>query len=268
MEALSPEDLKRAYNCDNYKLAKRIMKSCDDYSEYEVGGAVYVKTKKGDTYVGSGYGALLERYKYIIVHKDGGFLFAKRVLATGKPGVQITCLTIDFPSDSYDIEVDEDFLDSVLLDTDYDPTSNAKTLAKKKEKASRLNSKNRVIFSHPAAAWNYLNNLQKGEILWGAETSFGNQITKYEVTDIEQYVPDPKQQAYRSWRGSESSHAHASHIKEGLLTGIKVILSVIESENKYTSTKTLYFYNITNSDRYRTSSLLYTVKPSKPEDII
>jgi hypothetical protein len=269
MEALSPEDLKRANSCDNYKLAKRIMQSCEDHSEYEVGGAVFIKHKRDNTYAGSGYGALLEKYKYIIVHKDGGFLFAKRILATGKPGVQITCLTIEFPSDSYDLEVDEDFLDSVLLDTDYDPASNAKSLAKKKEKASRINNKNRINFALPIGAWHYLNNLQKGEFLWGAETSFGNQITKYEVSSVEQYVPDPKQQVYRSWKGTESPQAHRSHINENLLTGVRVTLIVAESENKYTNGKTLYFYHITNNDKYRNCSVpLYTVKPTKAEDII
>ena len=269
MEDLSAEDLKRVNSCDNYKLVKRIMKSCEDHSEYEVGGAVFIKHKKGDTYVGSGYGALVEKYKYIIVHKDGGFLFAKRILATGKPGVQITCLTIEFSSDIYDLEVDEDFLDSVLLDTDYDPASNAKNLAKKKEKASRVNSKNRIIFNHAITAFNYLNTLKKGDIIWGAETSFGNQITKYEVNSIEQYILDPNQRGYRGWRGQESAHPHESYIKEGLAIGLKVTLTVVDSENKYTNGTTLYFYSLTNNDKYRSNGkTLYSIKPTKAEDII
>jgi hypothetical protein len=269
MEDLSAEDLKRVNSCDNYKLVKQIMKSCEDYCEYEVGSAVFIKSKNNNTYVGSGGGNLSEKYKYIIVHKDGGFLFAKRVLASGKPGVQITCLTIDFCSNKYELEADEDYIDSVLLDTNYDPTSNAKDLAKKKEKASRVNTKNRIIFNHAITAYNYLNALKKGDIIWGAETSFGNQVTKYEVATIEQYALDPSQHAYRGWTGQEIAHPHQSYIKEGLSIGLKVMLTVIDSENKYTSGTTLYFYSLVNSDKYRSSGkALYSVKPTKAEDVI
>lgn len=276
VEELSAEDKKKVNECDGYKSSKRIMKSFADYSEYEVGTAVFIKEnslKRGTSYVGAGHDNSHPRDKYIIIHKDGGFIFAKRIIASGKPGAPVTCLTIEYPSDRYELEVDGDYLDAILLDTvdSYDPTATAKDLAKKKNKASRTNNKNRIIFDTPLAAYNYISNLKIGDELWGADYSYGTGTRKYKVSDIKTYDLDKTQQARTYSYGNYSSgHRHGSYLKEKLPKGIEVTLQVVENENKYgSSDRNIHFYSVLNTDDYKYSmKILYNKKPIKPEDVI
>lgn len=277
IEELSAEDKKKVNACDGYRSSKRIMKSFADYSEYEVGTAVFIKEnlKNGTTcYVGAGYNNLHPRDKYIIIHKDEGFIFAKRIIASGKPGTLIVCLTIEYPSDRYELEVDGDYLDAMLLDTvdSYDPTATAKDLAKKKNKASRTNNKNRIIFDTPLAAYNYISNLKIGDELWGADYSYGTGTRKYKVSDIKTYDLDKTQQARTGYGyGNYSSgHRHGSYLKEKLPKGIEVTLQVVENENKYgSSDRNIHFYSVLSTDDYKYSvEILYSKRPLKPEDVV
>jgi len=276
MEAtITPEDQKRINSCDDYLSTKRIIKSCIDYKDHEVGTAVYIKenfpnsTRK--SYVGAGYQDKEPPHKFIIIKNDEGFVFAKRIIASGNPGVEITCLTIRYPSDSYEIQVDSDYLDSMLLDTTYDPTSSAKDLARRKGKASRDNAKNRILFDKAEEAYSYLSNLKAGDVLWGAETSFGSEVTKYKVANVTHVPLDPKIGTYKSsWQTYESPSMHPSSIKEGLPDGLSVELHVDQdgTECRWSRGKTMWFYNITRKEQYKDYwYALYTRKPFKPEDI-
>jgi hypothetical protein len=269
MEELSLGDKQRIDSCDNYKLVKRIMQSCEDYAEFEIGLAVYIKRKKDNNYIGTGYSNTEPKHKFIIMYKDGGFLFAKRIIASGNPGAQITCITIEFPSDVYELEVDSDYLDSMLLDTEYDATAGAKDLAKKKMQATKINNRHKIQFNTPIESYHFLNNMKQGDIVWGCETSFGNQITKYQVASVETYLLDPRQKAYRGWSGKMLNHPHETYLSEGFTQGILIELSVLESENKYTGSKKVYFYNITQNEKYKHSNTcIYRNKPTKPEEIV
>jgi hypothetical protein len=274
MEELSIEDKKKVNACNGYRSSKRIMKSFADYSEYEVGTAVFIKEnlKNGTTcYVGADYNNIHPRDKYIIIHKDEGFIFAKRIIACGKPGTLVVCLTIDYPSDRYELEVDGDYLDAMLLDTvdSYDPTATAKDLIKKKNKASRTNNKNRIIFDTALAAYNYIANLKIGDELWGADYSYGTGTRKYVVSNIKIYDLDKTQQART---GYGCSHKHGSYLKEKLPKGIEVTLQVIENENRYgsSSDRNIHFYSImsTGDDYKYSAEILYNKRPLKPEDVI
>lgn len=275
MEELSADDKKRVGECEGYKSSKRIIKSCEDYSDYEVGTAVFIKEnrKNGESYfIGQGYNSNEPKHKYIIIHKDNGFIFAKRIIASGKPGVLVSCLTIEYPSDRYELIVDGDYLDAMLLDTveSYDPTSEAKELAKKKSKASRINSKNRIMFNTPETAYAYLHTLKIGDEMWDSSTSYGNYITKYKVIKVEQYDLDIKQKESSGYRGRIYCHPHATYTNAKLPKGIKVEITQVESEyNFQTSNKTIYFYNLCNQDTYKDYiATYYSKKPTKAEDIV
>jgi hypothetical protein len=273
MEAITPEDQKRINACDDYQSTKRIMRSCEAYRDHEVGTAVYIKenfpNQTVTSYVGQGYQNKEPAHKFIIIENDAGFVFAKRILASGKPGVEVTCLSIRYPSDCYELVVDSDYLDSMLLDTDYDPTSAAKDLARRKGKASRDNNKLRIMFDTPKEAYDYLNNLKIGDNVWGAETTFGSNITKYKVSEINRFPLNPMERTYqRSWMPYEQPNVHVHSIKEGLPQGIKVRFEVQESDTRYTYAQDVYFYNICKKVEYKDSSTtLYNRKPFKPEDI-
>ena len=272
-EPLSPEDMKRAMNCDDYKSTKLIMETYEQNKDFEVGTAVYIREKwhedRTNKYVGMSYTGTEPAHKFIIVHKDDGFLFAKRVLASGNIGVEITCLTIRYTHVNYELVVDGDYLDSMLLDTDYDPMSGAKELAKKKGKASRLNGKNRILFNSPVAAYNYVNSLKKGDVLYDAYTSFGTGWSKYEVVGITKEVPDKAKANRYNYRNYVDPHQSA--LDEKFSHVVKVTYREVENENGRVSSydNTMYFYNLVNSPTYKNDlKTLYNTKPIKAEDIV
>lgn len=273
MEELTADEKKRIKDCEGYRSTKRIMQSYSDYSEYEVGTAVFVRDKLNgeNRMVGTGYNNSGQPDKFLIINKDGGFLFAKKIISTGKPGTIVSCLTIEYPSDRYELVVDGDYLDAMLLDTEYDPTSSAKELVKKKNKASRINSKNRLAFNTPNEAYEYLKNITIGEVIWSASTTFGNGITKYEVASVTPFVIDRKHHGSTSgWRGSYCPHPHGSHIDYSFTTGIRVTLKFISSEDRYGHyDREIHFYDIVADPKFKTySNTLYSKKPIKPEDVV
>ena len=274
-EPLTSDELQRIKHCEHYSFVKKIMKSYEDYNDYEVGTAVYIKeTYNGSIrYVGTGWNNKGIKSKYVIIHKDKGFLFAKRILASGKPSVEVTCLTIGYPSASFELEIDGDLIDAMLLDTieEYDPTTDAKALAKKKSKASRINTKNRIIFDRETDAYNFLKSLKIGDNIWDANTSFGHMITKYEVIKTEEYKIDKSiKPRYNGYNSGYYQDPHSSHTNKGFDKGFIVELRTVETEYSYNrGDKKLYFYNITNKEDCRSYryATYYTVKPIKPEDV-
>ena len=92
---LSKDDKKRIKNCEYYSLSKRIMKDHEIYKNVNIGEVYFIKSKDydgNDRYVTGGY--TRDPAKYMVIHKDEGFIFAKRIIASGKLGKEISCLTI------------------------------------------------------------------------------------------------------------------------------------------------------------------------------
>ena len=253
--------------CDTYQLIKRALNSRDTYAELEVGVAVFIKHISSNSYICT-YNSKT-KHKYVVTFKENGFLFAKRVMSNGNLSSSLVCLATDFPSCRYELEVDDGYLDSLLLDTEYDAAKETKEIAKKKTKATSINNKNRLIFSEAQNAYAHLKAFNKGDIIWECETSFGNNITKYQVDTIEHYALDPKQMGYKMWNGRMSNVSHVFHIDEKFKTGVIVTLSVLETELSYANTKKVYFYNLTKNEKYKYyNECYYKVKPTKVEDIV
>ena len=178
---LSKDDKSRIDNCDYYRLAKRIINSAKDNADFEVGSAVFIRRVSDKKLVGQEYNSTNKADKYIIVHNDEGFIFAKKICANGKPGVAITCLTIDYPTDAYYLESDGDYVEAVLLDNqdNYDPLASAKDYVKKKNKATRENSKKRLLFPTFQEALAFLKTVKVGDTFYKADYTYGSGVTEY-----------------------------------------------------------------------------------------
>ena len=258
---LTSDDQKRIRNCDFYLKSKEIIQSTVDYKEYEVGSAVFIKRKETGKLVAHDYDGL-QPEKYIIIENDCGFLFAKRVNANGKPGVAITCLTIDFASKWYELQVDDAYVESMLLDTQeqYDPTADAKNLAKKKVKASRDNAKIRVLFDNNADAYAYLKTLQVGDKFYESSMSYGGSITEYKVDTIEK-----RPAVAGTGSGWNRSRGDDDYIDNGFAEVVKVRLVVVTSTSKYSYNKDLEFKRLSRKEFYR--DFLYRVRPYTTDDM-
>jgi hypothetical protein len=259
---LSKEDLDRIKGCDFYLRAKEVIQSAIDYREYEVGSAVFIVRKDTGKLVSSDYEGKNPE-KYIIVENDEGFIFVKRIKMDGKPGAAITCVTIDYPSVRYELKVDDGYVEAMLFDTQdqYDPSAEAKDLAKRKNKASRENSKKRLLFDDAAEAYAYVKTLKIGDIVFSTEYSYGGEVTEYTVDSID--VRPAVQSSGSGWTRNRGDEDYTS-------LGFK---EVVEAKLKVKSTTARYQYDRTLSFKGLAKShsaqyyFFYLTKPVSPEDL-
>ena len=261
--ALSPEDMQRVNGCEFYLRTKEIIASCEEYRPLEVGSAVHIVRKSDDKIISTDYEGKFPE-KFIIVHNDNGFVFVKRVNANGKPGVAITCLTIDYPANSYYIKADDSYIESVLLDTEdkYDPLADAKALAKRKTKASRENAKKRIVFDFPFEAYNYLKTLKVGDKVYHSDHSYASTYTEYVVDSIDSKPVNAQMASSRSYYYNED----ADYSKLGFKDIIKVHFKVVTSTKKYSYALSINYKDLAKTD-YAANNFLFKEKPISPDEI-
>ena len=188
MSDLSKEDKSRIKNCEYYLRTKKIMKNLEEYKKLEVGEVYYIKTKNRDgkeEYVSAGWNN--EPAKYMVFHKDeDGFAFIKRILASGKMGKEVTCLTTSYDVEDYWLESDPDQVNSILLDNEsgYDPMAASKEMTSKKNKARRRNKKLELDFDTHKAAHDYIKTLKVGDVIYDSVAAYGSGILSWKVTDV------------------------------------------------------------------------------------
>jgi hypothetical protein len=261
LPVITAEDESRIRNCDFFLKAKEVIKSATDYKEFEVGSAIFLK-RHGDTKFVSSDREGKNPEKYIIVKNDEGFLFAKRINANGKPGVAIICLTIDFPSCYYDIHVDDSYIESMLLDTQdtYDPLADAKSLMKRKNKASRDNSKLRLQFDTHIEAYAWLKTCKVGDTIYSSEYSYGSGLTEYKIDAIE-----IRPAVGGSGSGWSRSYGDQAYMTLGFKEVIILKLKVATSTKTYSYDTTIE-YNYISKEGY-SNYFYYRTKPVSPEDL-
>lgn len=259
---LSAEDLKRIRGCDFYLKAKEVIQSAIDYREYEVGSAVFIARKDTGKVLSSDYEGLHPE-KYIIVENDEGFIFVKRIKVDGKPGAAITCLTIDYPSERYELRVDDGYVEAMLLDTQdkYDPSADVKELAKRKNKAARENSKKRLVFETAVEAYNFVKTLKIGDTLYSTEYTYGGSITEYTVDTI-----DVRPAVAGTGSGWSRRHGDDDYISEGFTEVVAVNLKVKSSTARYSYARTLTFKQLAKTHQ-ALYNFYYQTKPASPEDM-
>jgi hypothetical protein len=180
---LSQEDLSRINKCDNYKYVKAIMQSCDAYCNFKVGEVLLIKNTIHDAYV---TGVTKLPTKFIIVHKDDGFIFAKRITSNGKLGVEIICLTIYYPSSDWSAEVDPDMCESIIMQSEdhYDPFKVNKDISKLRKKIKKINMDKFVRFDKPVDAHNYISKIKVNDIFHTCSSFLGDEAITWRVSSI------------------------------------------------------------------------------------
>lgn len=269
---LSKEDTDRINGSEFYAHAKTIMKSFEEYKHANVGEVYFIIYNNSSgklSYVGRGK----NKDKYMVIHKDDGFIFAKRIKSDGQLSKNVVCLTIRFPQPNYSIELDSAQAESIIFETEesYDPFKEGKDLAKKKSKARRLNKPKVILHNTPQEALAFVSNLKIGDTLYDAGTSFGEGIVSWTVSSIEKRDVDKTPQ--KDWNGKVYTYGKTSfdqhHNSFSLNNFVRVTLTATgempPSRKWMSKNKDVVFVDFLNSNsRFRD---WYLTKPVSVEDV-
>ena len=270
--ALSQEDLKRIKDSEFYEHAKRIMRSHEFYINVNVGevySVSYLNSENKSIYISSGR----VKDKFMIIHKDAGFVFGKKIRSDGTLGKHVICLTIRFPAPSYSLELDSAQAEAIIFQSEdaYDPFREGKDLSKKKNKARRLNKLKVVVKNTVEEAVKFVSSLNVGDILYDAETTFGSGIISWRVKSIDRRPVDKSPQ--KDWSGKTYAYGATSidqdHNTYCLDDVIKITLEIfgeVPSSRRWVSkNRELCFTDfLDNKKRYRD---WYVHKPITVEEV-
>lgn len=260
---MSDQDKKTIQNCHEYRRYKKLTLARFEYSKFEVGTAIFIKDKNRDEFLRKGSDTKQPRYKFVIIENDDGFLFAKRVLATGLLGKEIISLTTDYSPENFELVVDEAIADAILLDEEYDPASDALKLKKIKNKVTNINNKNRIIFNDAVSAYNFIKTLKVGDKLWSSfDTYCSTDVTEFDVVKVEEI---PIKNAIKVYGANFSSYYYQKIINAHSQYNFDNIIKV-EVEEKTTSSsqvQTLYFASFCRNNTYYIgyNALFFNKKP-------
>jgi len=185
---LDKEDQNRVDSCEYYLKTKNTIENMEVYKDLSVGEVYFIKRKNyqgEEEYVTGGWND--EPAKYMVFHKDGGFVFVKRIIASGKMGKEVSCLTTEFDTKTYWLEADPDYVNSILLDNEdaYDPLAAEKKNSSNKNKARRKNKKIQLIYDTPQEAYTYIKSLKVGDTIYDTTAAYGSGILTWDVVKID-----------------------------------------------------------------------------------
>ena len=199
---LTDEDKARIKNADYYEQSKTIMKSFEDYSHINVGEVYYVAwtSQEGNKSYVRRYGSN-SKTKFLVVHKDEGFIFAKAINSSGGLSKDVVCLTIRYPSRSYELELDDAQAEAIIFskEDDFDPFKEGKQLAKKKNKARNINKKKVIEFGTEQRAYDFLSSVKVGDTLYDANTGFGEDTIQWQVKNVR--IAPTDRTPIKDWNG-------------------------------------------------------------------
>lgn len=188
---LSKEDNDRIKGAEFYQHAKTIMKSFEEYQHVNVGevySVLYRNHADKLQYISRGK----SKDKYMVIHKDDGFVFAKRIKSDGSLSKNVVCLTIRFPQPNYSIELDSEQAEAIIFQNEasFDPFKEGKELAKKKNRARKINKAKVIVHDTALEALAFVSNLKIGDTIFDAGTAFGEGIVEWKVATIEKRAID------------------------------------------------------------------------------
>lgn len=272
-EQLDKEDQSRVNNCDYYLRTKQVMKNAEAYKGLEIGEVYYIKHKSyngEETYISAGWND--EPAKYIVFHKDDGFVFIRRIIANGKMGKEVTCLTTAYNVDEYWLEADPDYVNSILLEDEdgYDPLAASKKAASDKNKARRRNKKLEIAFDDYVDAHAYANTLNVGDLLYDADTTYGSGLLTWKITAITKRPTDQYKLKDRYFGSGEAGSTHEDrlhnryNLKDLVAIEIKIKDKKLPKSRRYENAeKTLTFDDF----RKNTYRKYYKNKPYTVDDV-
>lgn len=267
---LSEDETKRIDRNRDYIYGKRIYESHLNYDNTEIGEVFLVKRLAFKDLFITHYGK--SPTKFYIIHKDDGFVFAKRISSNGNLGKEVICMTTSYPigSGNYELVPDESYIESLILGTKYDPSIEGKSLSKRKNKARAYNKKLLTTQVDPFKSQEFIKSFKVGDKLWDTNTKFGSGAVEWTVIDIIKRKPCQEfAKARYTWEGVPRykglTEEDRSHNEYGF---DEVIILIIESrklDNAYRRTQpveNLTFNGFLHRDRWLNK------KPKNPEDFI
>jgi hypothetical protein len=268
---LNDEEKTRISNIRDYQYAKKMHESFLAYQDVAV-GEVFLLTYsyRGNTRYVCHYGK--KPTKFFIVSKDEGFIFAKRISATGKLGKEVICMTTSYPlGDGYKLEPDPTYIDSLLLGEKYDIAAEGKKRTSAKNKARTRNNKKIIDYKTSGEAKEYIDSLEVGDMLWTASTTYGDRLVGWQVTDIE-VKPTCQEWGKKAYTWQPNFNVRGStkedrlHNEWGFTQSTNVtVTAVVNTSNARVHTKTLTFNDFFGNSKY---SKWYKEKPVTLEDML
>lgn len=182
---ITVEDEQKIAGCDFYAKAKQIIQDAEEHKNIEVGGVYMLSYTNWDKEVKL-YGGDSNPDKYVIIRNDNGFLFAKRIIASGQLGKQIFCLTIEYFGRGMSLIPDPSYVDAILLsdEENYDAAAPAKSLASKKNKSRRINDKKRFTSTTEDEILKELSTYTIGDKFWTSSMAYCNKIEEWVITKV------------------------------------------------------------------------------------
>jgi hypothetical protein len=268
---LSEEDNKRIAGAEFYHHAKTIMKSFEEYQHVNIGEVYSILYKNhADKLVYFSRGKAKDRY--MVIHKDNGFAFAKRINSDGSLSKNVICLTIRFPQPHFSIELDSEQAEAIIFQNEesFDPFKEGKSLAKKKNKARSLNKTKVVTYNNASAALAFVSNLKIGDTLYDAGTAFGEGTVQWKVSNIDKRAVDETPQT--DWNNQVFAHGKTDldqrSNKQGIKDFINVTLTAIgempNSRRWISKGRTISFLDFLSGERRRD---WYLTKPTTTDEV-
>lgn len=251
------------------------MKNAEAYKNLQVGEVYYIKYKDyndKESYVTTGWGNDTPA-KYMVFHKDEGFVFVKRIIASGNLGKEVICLTTTYDVGSHWLEADPDYVNSILLENeeDYDPLAASKEMTAKKNRARRKNKRLELKFDEPQEAYDYIKKLRKGDKLYDCSTAYGAGIIEWVVNKVSVRATDKSPNTSYSWDTNRSipgrTPVDQEHNKYGFDQIVEVEIQIVgeppKSRRWAGPKETIHFYTFVN----KYYSTYYDSKPFTVDDV-
>ena len=249
---IQTKNIFKIHKCEYYKKTKSIMASHKKHKEIEVGEVLFIKSKVYDDswkYVSRNRGG---KDKFMVFYKDAdGFIFIKRINAAGKLGVEVQCLTTQYPPPRYEIESDPDYIESIVFDDGkgYDPLAAEKLQTKKKGQARRKNKKLEINFNTNKEAYEHIKTYNVGDIIYDCATTYGSGIIAWKITNIIKRPTDKTKQTFPRYTMG-ATNEDQQHNKHGFSEVIQLnIVATNSSQDRRHSSKSriIQYSNFCNS---------------------
>jgi hypothetical protein len=126
--------------------------------------------------------------KFVVVLVDEcGIAFFKRISKNGRAVGEIYstmgCIyTNDYDNETFQYELDPEYVDSILLETPFDPVAIHKNRADLWKEIGAYNKQNKVDTKGETSTIKYLNSLVAGDIVWTSSKNFLVFVSKHRVS--------------------------------------------------------------------------------------
>lgn len=266
---LTKEDQDRIDNLECYQRHLNINKNLEYYKDLAIGEVYYIKFQdwnKQWRYETTGYGKT--KSKFYVFHKDDdGFVFVKRILASGRLSKEVICLTTSYNHNEHVLEADPNYVNSILLENEdgYDPMAEEKAITAKKNKARRKNKKLELNFKDDKEAYEHMKTFKVGNRIYDCDTAYGSGMATWEITEVIKRKTDRKKDT-QSWYRHDtpgSTEADREHNRAGFKNLIVCKIKCVDNDSNRTwglGMRDLTFHDLT----WRT---YYKEKPYNPETV-